>query len=384
MPAMGTRPWVAFIALVPQSAEGMRREPRVSVPSAAGTISAASAAADPPLDPPADLSSDHGLPTWSVVPPAANSCVWVCPTSTIPRARSRAQASQSSLATCASRTRRSATSVPREGLLGVTIPRPSADGSRARYSRTCRRCSHSPPRRRRRRRPNRAPRARRRGPRARAWLEYEHAADVIDSGVHERLHAVRRQLEADPVRLERFRKVLAAAGLAAPPSGRWPTHPPVNCDRTDRTRQTTLGPGACLNARARAGQAGLLAGARRRDQRPGRQAATPGARRPARGGAGSPPPPDASPKIWTRWSCTGRLQLWTSWRRPSRHRLDPRSAQASESRTAMPDAARCLSLASVGRAGRETTASGPEAAPVSTALCPTARGGRSGRRPVPG
>ena len=38
---------------------------------------AASAAADPPLDPPAIRSSAHGLPTWSVPRPAANSCVWL-------------------------------------------------------------------------------------------------------------------------------------------------------------------------------------------------------------------------------------------------------------------------------------------------------------------
>jgi hypothetical protein len=62
----------------------MRREPSVSVPSATGTIPVATAAADPPLEPPAESAVSHGLPTWSVVPPAANSWVWVCPTSTIP------------------------------------------------------------------------------------------------------------------------------------------------------------------------------------------------------------------------------------------------------------------------------------------------------------
>ena len=62
-PSIGTRPCVALIALVPHSAEGIRSEPSVSVPSAAGTIRAASAAAEPPLEPPAERSGAHGLPT---------------------------------------------------------------------------------------------------------------------------------------------------------------------------------------------------------------------------------------------------------------------------------------------------------------------------------
>ena len=80
---------------MPDSAAGIRSEPQVSEPSAAGTMRAASAAAEPPLEPPATRSSAHGLPTWSVVPPAANSCVWVWPTATMPCARSRAQAALS-------------------------------------------------------------------------------------------------------------------------------------------------------------------------------------------------------------------------------------------------------------------------------------------------
>ena len=83
IPPIGTRPWVGLIALMPDIAAGMRTEPAVSVPVATGTIRAASAAADPPLDPPADRARSHGLPTWSVVPPNANSCVCVCPTSTM-------------------------------------------------------------------------------------------------------------------------------------------------------------------------------------------------------------------------------------------------------------------------------------------------------------
>jgi hypothetical protein len=75
---------VGLIDETPESAAGIRSDPAVSVPMAAGTMRAASAAADPPLDPPAIRSSAHGLPTWSVVPPAANSWVWVWPTRTTP------------------------------------------------------------------------------------------------------------------------------------------------------------------------------------------------------------------------------------------------------------------------------------------------------------
>ena len=91
IPSSESRPWVGLIALVPQHADGIRSEPHVSLPSAAGIMPAASAAALPPLEPPATRSSAHGLPTWSVVPPAANSWVWVWPSSTMPWRRSRAQ-----------------------------------------------------------------------------------------------------------------------------------------------------------------------------------------------------------------------------------------------------------------------------------------------------
>ena len=56
-------PRVGLIVDVPQTADGMRSDPAVSVPVAAGTIRAASAAAEPPLDPPAERSSAQGLPT---------------------------------------------------------------------------------------------------------------------------------------------------------------------------------------------------------------------------------------------------------------------------------------------------------------------------------
>ena len=63
MPAIGIRPWVGLIVLVPQHAEGIRSEPHVSLPSAAGVMCAASAAALPPLEPPTIRSSAEGLPT---------------------------------------------------------------------------------------------------------------------------------------------------------------------------------------------------------------------------------------------------------------------------------------------------------------------------------
>ena len=94
IPRIGTSPRVGLIVEVPQNAEGIRSEPAVSVPVAAGVIRAASAAPEPPLEPPAERSSAHGLPTWSVVPPAANSCVCRWPSSTIPSASSRSHASQ--------------------------------------------------------------------------------------------------------------------------------------------------------------------------------------------------------------------------------------------------------------------------------------------------
>ena len=84
-----------FSVDVLQSADGIRSEPAVSVPVAAGVMPAASAAAEPPLEPPGERSSARGLPTWSVVPPIANSCVWVWPSSTMPAAASRIQTSLS-------------------------------------------------------------------------------------------------------------------------------------------------------------------------------------------------------------------------------------------------------------------------------------------------
>ncbi len=58
-----TRPKVGFSPTVPQKAAGMRIDPPVSLPMAANTISAATAAADPPLEPPAIRAVSQGLRT---------------------------------------------------------------------------------------------------------------------------------------------------------------------------------------------------------------------------------------------------------------------------------------------------------------------------------
>ena len=63
MPRMDTSPRVGFTVDVPHAADGMRSEPAVSVPVAAGVMCAATAAAEPPLEPPAERSSARGLPT---------------------------------------------------------------------------------------------------------------------------------------------------------------------------------------------------------------------------------------------------------------------------------------------------------------------------------
>ena len=83
----------------------MRIDPPVSLPSASGTIRAASATPEPPLDPPGMRDGSHGLrldPTDSLtdVMPQANSCVWVLPTRMPPAARTAASAAASRSGTC--------------------------------------------------------------------------------------------------------------------------------------------------------------------------------------------------------------------------------------------------------------------------------------------
>ena len=70
-------------------------EPPVSVPSAANAVSAATAAAEPPLEPPGTRERSHGLrvtpePEFSVDEPMANSSMFVRPKGTAPASRRRA------------------------------------------------------------------------------------------------------------------------------------------------------------------------------------------------------------------------------------------------------------------------------------------------------
>src|SRR5918912_557843 len=70
---LGTTPNVGLWPATPQNDAGMRIEPPPSVPSAPGTMPAATAAPDPPLEPPGVRSVAHGLrvvpyTVFSVVP----------------------------------------------------------------------------------------------------------------------------------------------------------------------------------------------------------------------------------------------------------------------------------------------------------------------------
>src|SRR5262249_15901080 len=100
-----TRPYVGFSPIVPQSAEGTRIEPPVSLPNARGISSAASATAEPPLEPPEMRSSAHGLcvdPIRGLTEeiPQANPCVCVFPITPAPASRARATAVASRSGTC--------------------------------------------------------------------------------------------------------------------------------------------------------------------------------------------------------------------------------------------------------------------------------------------
>ena len=92
-----TRPYVGLSPVTPQSAAGCRTDPPVSVPKAAGTSLAATAAADPPLDPPGTRPRSQGLlvgwnAEFSVDDPIANSSRLHLPTRTAPSAKSRSMA----------------------------------------------------------------------------------------------------------------------------------------------------------------------------------------------------------------------------------------------------------------------------------------------------
>jgi hypothetical protein len=74
-PAALTSPNVGLIDDTPQKAAGMRSDPSVSEPVAAGIIRAASAAALPPLEPPVIRPTSHGFPHCGVTARNANSSV---------------------------------------------------------------------------------------------------------------------------------------------------------------------------------------------------------------------------------------------------------------------------------------------------------------------
>ncbi len=88
-----TVPYVGFKPTTPQNAAGCRTLPPVSLPSAAGTSPAATAAADPPELPPGTRSGSTGFRVgpnaeFSVLEPMANSSRFVLPAINAPAARS--------------------------------------------------------------------------------------------------------------------------------------------------------------------------------------------------------------------------------------------------------------------------------------------------------
>src|SRR5689334_5351029 len=60
--SLGTRPGDGLKPTTPHSAAGMRSEPPVSEPVHSGSMSTASAAAEPPEEPPAFSEGSKGLP----------------------------------------------------------------------------------------------------------------------------------------------------------------------------------------------------------------------------------------------------------------------------------------------------------------------------------
>ena len=61
IPARGIRPWLGLYPTQPQKAAGRITEPLVWVPSAAGAMPHATAAAEPMDDPPGVCAAFHGL-----------------------------------------------------------------------------------------------------------------------------------------------------------------------------------------------------------------------------------------------------------------------------------------------------------------------------------
>ncbi len=92
-PARDTSPKVGLMPAMPQSDAGARIDPPVSVPNAAGTMPAATAAPEPLNEPPVKCSRCHGLRAGgqgrsNAGPPIANSCVESLPSRTAPAAPS--------------------------------------------------------------------------------------------------------------------------------------------------------------------------------------------------------------------------------------------------------------------------------------------------------
>src|SRR4051794_16682661 len=98
-----TRPRLGLSPTSPHALAGMRIDPPPSLPWAAATIPAATAAAEPPLDPPGERLRSHGLrvgpyASGSVVAADASSGTFVRPMITQPVRRSRRTTYESSLA----------------------------------------------------------------------------------------------------------------------------------------------------------------------------------------------------------------------------------------------------------------------------------------------
>ncbi len=105
-----TRPRLALSAKSPQQEAGMRSEPPPSLPCAAGTMRAATAAAEPPEEPPGVCSRFQGLrqgprASGSVTALIPNSGALVWPKSTRPAALSRWTTPLSSVGTTPARNR---------------------------------------------------------------------------------------------------------------------------------------------------------------------------------------------------------------------------------------------------------------------------------------
>ncbi|MGC0430192.1 hypothetical protein RKD32_006547 [Streptomyces sp. SAI-195] len=112
----------------------MRNEPIPSLPSARGTIPAATAAALPPEEPPAERAGSHGLravpSTPSVVPNTHSSGTFVTPTTTAPAARSRATVTWSASAgVCGVAAEPTRVDSPRTARLSLTATGTPASGS---------------------------------------------------------------------------------------------------------------------------------------------------------------------------------------------------------------------------------------------------------------